>query len=67
MPALAATETNGIAYTLLPRDGYARTIVLTWRRSDPRSAEFEALGESLRQFRHPAIEHIQPLRKTAAR
>jgi LysR family hydrogen peroxide-inducible transcriptional activator len=67
IPALAATETNGLTYVSLPRAGYARTIVLVWRRSDPRAAEFEALGEVLKQFRHPDIEHVQPPRKTAAR
>jgi LysR family transcriptional regulator, hydrogen peroxide-inducible genes activator len=65
MPALAATETNGLAYKPLPRAGYARTILLVWRRSDPRAAEFEALGESLKQFHHPGIEHVQSPRKAA--
>jgi LysR family hydrogen peroxide-inducible transcriptional activator len=67
MPALAATETAGLAYQPLPRAGYARTILLVWRRSDPRAAEFEALGESLKQFRHPDIEPIQSPRKAAIR
>jgi LysR family transcriptional regulator, hydrogen peroxide-inducible genes activator len=58
MPALAATETSGLAYAPLPRAHYARTIILVWRRSDPRSAEFEELADNLRQFRHPGIEHL---------
>jgi LysR family hydrogen peroxide-inducible transcriptional activator len=59
MPALAATRTNGLAYAPLPRAaGYARTIALVWRRSDPRATEFEELGERLKKFSHPDIERI---------
>lgn len=67
IPALAATETPGVAYVPMPRAGYARRIVLAWRRSDPRAAEFEALGASLRQLQHPEIEQILPPGKAAAR
>jgi len=58
MPALAATQTNGLQYVPLPASDYSRTIVLVWRRSDPRTDEFSNLARHLQEFRHPEIEHF---------
>jgi len=58
MPGLAASHSPGLAYRPLDGGEYARTIVLAWRRSDPRAGEFEALGAGLRQLQHPAIRSL---------
>jgi len=56
MPALATSDVHGLVYTRLEGDEYERTIALAWRRSDPRTAEFEQLAVHLREFEHPAIK-----------
>jgi LysR family hydrogen peroxide-inducible transcriptional activator len=56
MPALAVSEVNGLAYMPLTGTQYARTIALVWRRSDPRTADFEKLAKQLQGLRHSAIE-----------
>lgn len=58
MPALAATQTNGLQYVALPTADYCRTILLVWRRSDPRTDEFNSLAQHLQEFQHPEIEHF---------
>ena len=58
MPALAVTEINGLEYVPLPLADYSRTIVLVWRRSDPRADDFTGLATHLQGFRHPGIEHF---------
>ncbi|RZS88851.1 LysR family hydrogen peroxide-inducible transcriptional activator [Phyllobacterium myrsinacearum] len=56
LPVLAESEVHGLRYLPLRGSEYARTIVLAWRRSDPRIQEFEQLGATLRRFQHPAIQ-----------
>jgi LysR family hydrogen peroxide-inducible transcriptional activator len=60
VPALAVSAVRGLAYVPLKQEDYARTIVLVWRRSDPRGAEFDALARHLQTFRHPDIKHAAP-------
>eukprot|EP01132_Coremiostelium_polycephalum_P007187 gene7187-8852_t len=55
LPVLAVSDVHGLHYLPLQGSGYARTIVLAWRRSDPRTEDFEQLGANLRRFQHPAI------------
>jgi LysR family hydrogen peroxide-inducible transcriptional activator len=54
MPQLATTQVAGMRYLPLP-DDFARTIVLAWRKSDPRSDDFRALARTLRSVRHPLL------------
>jgi LysR family transcriptional regulator, hydrogen peroxide-inducible genes activator len=56
LPALAVRPVHGLQYVPLPRQKYHRTIVLAWRRSDPRIGEFEDLADYFSNFRHPDIE-----------
>jgi len=58
MPALAVSGIRGLEYRPQQGSEYARTIVLAWRRSDPRAADFETLGARLRRLPHPAIRHF---------
>lgn len=48
MPRLATTQVDGVRYLPMP-DDYSRTIVLAWRKSDPRSDEFRAVARLLRE------------------
>jgi LysR family hydrogen peroxide-inducible transcriptional activator len=54
MPQLATTEVKGMRYLPLP-DDFARTIVLAWRKSDPRADDFRALARTLRLAKHPRL------------
>jgi LysR family hydrogen peroxide-inducible transcriptional activator len=54
MPQLATTQVAGMRYLPLPGD-FARTIVLAWRKSDPRSDDFRALAHVLRAMKHPLL------------
>lgn len=58
LPALAVGAGNGLQCVPMARPDYARIIVLAWRRSDPRTGEFNALAQHLQAFRHPDIEPI---------
>lgn len=61
MPALAVSQIAGLEYVPLAGADYGRTIVLAWRRSDPREADFQALARQLRTFRHQAIEQFSSI------
>lgn len=54
MPQLATTQVKGMRYLPLP-DDFARTIVLAWRKSDPRADDFRALARTLREAKHPRL------------
>jgi LysR family transcriptional regulator, hydrogen peroxide-inducible genes activator len=54
MPQLATTQVQGMRYLPLP-DDFARTIVLAWRKSDPRADDFRALARTLRAAKHPRL------------
>jgi LysR family transcriptional regulator, hydrogen peroxide-inducible genes activator len=54
MPQLATTQVQGMRYLPLP-DDFARTIVLAWRKSDPRADDFRALARTLRAAEHPRL------------
>lgn len=54
MPQLATTQVQGMSYLPLPED-FARTIVLAWRKSDPRADDFRALARTLREVKHPRL------------
>jgi len=54
MPQLATTQVQGMRYLPLP-DDYARTIVLAWRKSDPRADDFRVLARTLREAKHPRL------------
>lgn len=54
MPQLATTPVDGVVYLPLPPQ-FARTILLVWRKSDPRTEEFRALANTLRASRHPRL------------
>jgi len=54
MPQLATTQVHGMRYLPLP-DDFARTIVLAWRKSDPRTDDFRALARTLRAAKHPRL------------
>ena len=54
MPQLATTQVQGMRYLPLP-DDFARTIVLAWRRSDPRADDFRVLARTLREAKHPRL------------
>lgn len=54
MPQLATTQVRGMRYLPLP-DDFARTIVLAWRKSDPRADDFRALARTLRAAKHPRL------------
>ncbi len=54
MPQLATIAVEGLVYRPLPPQ-FARTIMLVWRGSDPRSTEFRALADTLRASRHPRL------------
>jgi LysR family transcriptional regulator, hydrogen peroxide-inducible genes activator len=47
IPALAADQSDAIAYRTLPEREYGRLIGLAWRSSDRRAAEFRELAEVL--------------------
>lgn len=59
LPALAVRPVNGLQYVPLAASEYRRTIVLAWRRSDPRTEEFNKLAQHLQAFRHPEVEHFE--------
>jgi LysR family transcriptional regulator, hydrogen peroxide-inducible genes activator len=63
MPALAVSVVSGLEYVPLSSEEYSRTIVLVWRRSDPRTEEFNDLAQHLQEFRHP---QIKPVTKSSA-
>lgn len=54
MPQLATTQVRGMRYLPLP-DDFARTIVLAWRKSDPRGDDFRALAAMLRAARPASL------------
>jgi LysR family transcriptional regulator, hydrogen peroxide-inducible genes activator len=56
IPALAVGAVSGLEYVPLSSEEYSRTIILVWRRSDPRTEEFNDLALHLQEFRHPEIE-----------
>jgi LysR family transcriptional regulator, hydrogen peroxide-inducible genes activator len=60
MPALAVTKIKGLDYVPLPGSDHGRTIVLAWRRSDPRAKEFNDLASNLLDFYHPDIARMLP-------
>ncbi len=65
MPALAVAEVDGLQYVSLPAVDYSRTIVLAWRRSDPRTEDFNDLAANLLDFRHPKLEFLGRISKTS--
>ncbi|MGC1303637.1 MAG: LysR substrate-binding domain-containing protein [Caulobacteraceae bacterium] len=58
MPLLAATQVKGLEYAPLPADGYARTVTLVWRRSDPRASEFDELALHLQSTPPPETQYF---------
>lgn len=50
VPRLAANSSEGIRYSAPSSDNFSRDIALAWRRSDARSAQYQALAEVLRAF-----------------
>src|ERR1700754_94321 len=56
MPKLAAVKVEGMRYLPLPYD-FARTIVLAWRKADPRASDFRALARTLRSAKPPLLAH----------
>lgn len=58
VPALAVSPDPGVAYLSPPNAEYHRTIVLAWRASDPRRAEFEDLASQLRALSPKRVEPL---------
>lgn len=54
MPRLATTRVEGVRYLPLP-DDFARTILLAWRKSDPRASDFRTLAQTLKAVKHPLL------------
>lgn len=50
VPSLAASAVEGVHYTPGSPEGFSRDIVLVWRRTDARAAQFERLAELLRDL-----------------
>lgn len=50
VPALAVSERDAVAYSRPPGASFSRKIGLSWRKSDPRAAEFSTLTEKLRHI-----------------
>ncbi len=61
VPALATETGSGVTYSPLPDPGFAREIVLAWRRRDVRAADFRALAGALRDIAGHALGGVQPL------
>ncbi len=62
VPVLAATTDGGglLWYRRMSGEAYARTIGLSWRRSDPRSAEFRLLAAVLRRIAGDVCPETRP-------
>lgn len=58
VPALATETGAGVAYAPLPDPGFAREIVLAWRRRDVRAADFRLLAEALRDIARRSLANI---------